>query len=66
MRVHREVKVILHTIWIIKLIMNAHRFTDERLTTQEFVAMKNQLPWGQLPVLSVEDVVLGQSIAQAR
>ena len=46
--------------------MYAHRFTDERLTTQEFVAMKNQLPWGQLPVLSVEDVVLGQSIAQAR
>ena len=46
--------------------MYAHRFTDERLTTQEFASMKDQLPWGQLPVLSVEDVVLGQSIAQAR
>ena len=41
-------------------------FTDERITREEFVALKPSLPNGQLPVLNFNGTVLSQSIAIAR
>jgi len=42
------------------------KFTDERLTKEQFGAIKSSQPWGQIPVLTYKGQVMGQSIAIAR
>ena len=44
------------------------RYTDERITREEFQARKaaGKLPWGQLPVITYNGTVIGQSLAQSR
>ena len=42
------------------------KFTDERLTGEQFGALKSSLPWGQIPVLHYKGQVLCQSISIAR
>jgi len=42
------------------------RYTDERVPRSSFPGLKPQLPYGQLPVLTVDGVTISQSIAIAR
>merc|ERR1711892_606701 len=42
------------------------KFTDERLTGEQFGAVKSSLPWGQIPVLHYKGQVMCQSISIAR
>merc|ERR1711892_1260744 len=42
------------------------KFTDERLTGEQFGALKAKLPYGQMPVLHYKGEVLCQSITIAR
>ena len=42
------------------------RFTDERLTGEQFGALKSRLAYGQMPVLSYKGQTLYQSITIAR
>jgi len=39
------------------------QFTDERLTREQFAQKKESLPFGQVPVLSVDDKVIPQEVA---
>ncbi|KNZ55661.1 hypothetical protein VP01_261g3 [Puccinia sorghi] len=38
-------------------------FTDERLTREQFASKKESLPFGQVPVLTVDDKVIPQEVA---
>ena len=42
------------------------RFADERLTPEQFGALKSSLPYGQVPILNYKGQVLCQSITIAR
>ena len=42
------------------------KFTDERVTGEQFGAMKSSLPWGQVPVLAYHGQTLCQSLSIAR
>ena len=42
------------------------KFTDERVTGEQFGAMKSSLPWGQVPVLAYHGHTLCQSLSIAR
>ena len=42
------------------------RFTDERLTGEQFGALKSRLAYGQMPVLNYKGQTLYQSITIAR
>jgi len=42
------------------------RYTDERVPRSSFPGLKPQLPYGQLPVLTVDGVTISQSITIAR
>ena len=42
------------------------RYTDQRLTSEQFLAVKDKLPFGQLPVAKINGVVVYQSMAIAR
>eukprot|EP00091_Calanus_sinicus_P018959 TRINITY_DN4518_c0_g1_i8.p1 TRINITY_DN4518_c0_g1~~TRINITY_DN4518_c0_g1_i8.p1 ORF type:complete len:132 (+),score=39.51 TRINITY_DN4518_c0_g1_i8:265-660(+) len=42
------------------------KFTDERLTPEQFGAIKSSLPWGQIPILNYKGQILCQSITIAR
>merc|ERR1712126_52995 len=42
------------------------RYTDQRLTIDQFVGIKDKLPYGQLPVLKIEGESIAQSTAIAR
>ena len=42
------------------------KFTDERLSGEQFGAIKSSLPWGQIPVLNYKGQVMCQSLSIAR
>jgi len=42
------------------------RYTDQRLTGEQFASVKAKLPWGQLPTIKYNGTMLAQSIAIAR
>merc|ERR1719158_2146978 len=42
------------------------RYTDQRLTSEQFESVKSKLPYGQLPTLNYKGVLLCQSMAIAR
>merc|ERR1712110_161800 len=42
------------------------RYTDQRLTSEQFLAVKDKLPFGQLPVAKINGQVVYQSMAIAR
>ena len=42
------------------------RYTDQRLTSEQFMAVKDKLPFGQLPVAKINGEVIFQSMAIAR
>ena len=42
------------------------KFTDERLTPEQFGAIKSSLPWGQIPVLNYKGQLMCQSLSIAR
>ena len=41
-------------------------FTNERLSGEQFGAIKSSLPWGQIPVLNYKGQVMCQSLSIAR
>ncbi|EEY69352.1 glutathione S-transferase, putative [Phytophthora infestans T30-4] len=51
-----------------RLILNSAEiaFTDDRITHSDFAALKPTLPLGQVPVLELDGMVYGQSMAIAR
>jgi glutathione S-transferase len=42
------------------------RYTDQRLTGEQFASVKGRLPWGQLPTIKYNGTMITQSIAIAR
>ena len=42
------------------------RYTDQRLTAEQFTSVKAKLPWGQLPTIKYNGTMLTQSMAIAR
>eukprot|EP00091_Calanus_sinicus_P016662 TRINITY_DN36144_c0_g1_i1.p1 TRINITY_DN36144_c0_g1~~TRINITY_DN36144_c0_g1_i1.p1 ORF type:complete len:114 (-),score=26.99 TRINITY_DN36144_c0_g1_i1:191-508(-) len=42
------------------------RYTDQRLTTEQFDSVKGKIPYGQLPTLKYEGELLCQSMTIAR
>merc|ERR1711955_84860 len=42
------------------------RYTDQRLTMEQFTSVKARLPWGQLPTLKYKGTTLTQSVSIAR
>merc|ERR1712183_570137 len=42
------------------------KFTDERLTAEQFASVKSSLPYGQMPVLHYKGAVICQSMSIAR
>jgi len=42
------------------------RYTDQRLTGEQFASVKAKLPWGQLPTIKYNGTMLTQSMAIAR
>lgn len=42
------------------------RYTDQRLTAEQFASVKAKLPWGQLPTIKYNGTMLTQSMAIAR
>jgi glutathione S-transferase len=42
------------------------KFTNERLSGEQFGAIKSSLPWGQIPVLNYKGQVMCQSLSIAR
>ena len=59
---HDDVLMTWHAWW-----HNAGvRYTDQRLTSEQFLAVKEKLPFGQLPVAKINGQVVYQSMAIAR
>ena len=42
------------------------RYTDQRLTSDQFAGVRDKLPYGQLPVARIDGVNISQSMAIAR
>jgi len=42
------------------------RYTDQRLTGEQFASVKGKLPWGQLPTIKYNGTMLAQSMTIAR
>ena len=42
------------------------RYTDQRLTSDQFAGVRDRLPYGQLPVAKIDGVNISQSMAIAR
>ena len=42
------------------------RYTDQRLTSDQFSGVRDRLPYGQLPVAKIDGVNISQSMAIAR
>ena len=42
------------------------RYTDQRLTSDQFADVRDKLPYGQLPVAKIDGVNVSQSMAIAR
>ena len=42
------------------------RYTDQRLTSDQFADVRDKLPHGQLPVAKIDGVNISQSMAIAR
>ena len=42
------------------------KFTDERLSPEQFGAIKSSLPWGQIPVMNYKGQLMCQSLSIAR
>ena len=42
------------------------RYTDQRLTGEQFASVKAKLPWGQLPTIKYNGTMIAQSKTIAR
>ena len=42
------------------------RYTDQRLTGEQFASVKAKLPWGQLPTIKYNGTMIAQSNTIAR
>ena len=48
------------------MIISGVRYTDQRLTSDQFAGVKNKLPYGQLPIAKMDGEFIAQSSAIAR
>ena len=53
-------------IFYLSNIISGVRYTDQRLTDDQFAGVKNRLPYGQLPIAKVDGEFIAQSTAIAR
>ena len=61
-----QVDIITFCLYFEILCESGVRFTDQRLTIQQFLEVKPKLPFGQLPISKIDGESIAQSSAIAR
>ena len=61
-----QVDIITFCLYFEILCKSGVRFTDQRLTTEQFLEVKPKLPFGQLPIAKIDGESIAQSSAIAR
>ena len=59
-------EILVDLLMNVSMIISGVRYTDQRLTSDQFAGVKTKLPYGQLPIAKMDGEFIAQSSAIAR